>query len=187
MNIRHLMPRNKQMMTSKKILQLLSVAGLAVAFTLPAFGQQPEFPGAEEQPDEVDQLAQMVGLSDDQQTEIREVIAEISPKIEELQVKAQEAQEELHGKAGKDFDEDEIRKGAAKLGEMTGEITALSIILQSRVDGIFTDDQRDQLDQLQQQQQQQQQQMQQQQMQQQLEQQMQQQEGQAPQAPQPQP
>lgn len=132
-------------------------------------------PGQQEQPDEVDQLAEMVGLTEEQQSEIRAVIDEISPQVERLQAEAQVAQRELYDKAGADFDEKEIREGAAKLGALSGEITALTLILQSRVDGIFTDEQRAQLEQMQQQQQEMQRQMQQQQMQRQFEQQMQQQ------------
>lgn len=151
-------PSQKHMMISK-IAQTITVAALVMGLSLSASGQ---IPGQEERPDEVDQLAEMLDLTEDQQSEIRSVIDEISPKIEELQTEARSVQEGLREKAGPDFDEAEIRKDASKLGELTGEITALTIILQSTVHSIFTKEQRDKLEELERQQQQMQQQMQQQ-------------------------
>lgn len=169
------------MMISNKIIQLFTVATLTAGISLFAFGQ---LPPAQEQPDEVDQLTQMLGLTEEQQTEIRGVIDEISPQIEKLQVEARAVQEDLQEHVtGDEFDETEIRKTAAKLGDLTGEITALTVILQSKVHRAFTDEQRKQLEELERQQQQ----MQQQQMQQQLQQQLQQQQGQQELEPRPQP
>lgn len=165
-------------MISNKIVQFLTVAGLAAGLALPAMAQMP---GPQEQPDEVDQLTQVLGLSEEQETEIRSVIDEISPKIDELQAEVQSVQEELQEKSGAGFDEDSIRESASRFGELTGEITALSVILQSKVQDIFTEEQRDELESIQQRQREMQQQMQQQQMQQQLQQQMQQQQMQQPQ------
>ncbi|MEX2381427.1 MAG: Spy/CpxP family protein refolding chaperone [Opitutales bacterium] len=156
------------MMISTRLVRFFTVAALAIGMAAPASGQ---FPGTQEQPDQVDQLAQLLGLSEEQQTEIRTVIDEIGSKIEELQVKAQELQQELQEQVGPDFNEDEIRKTATKLGEATGEMTALSVILQSKVEAIFTEEQRETLKDLERQQQQAQQEQMQRQLQQQLQQQ----------------
>lgn len=155
-------------MKSMKVVKIVTMAAFAMVFSLSALGQ---VSSEDRRPDEVDQLAQMVGLSEEQQVEIRSLVAEMSPKIERLQVEAQELQEKLYEMAGPDFVESEIRQEAAKLGQLSGEIVALSIILQSRVDQIFTSEQRAQLEALQEQQMQQQM-MQQQMMQQQMQQQM---------------
>jgi len=140
-------------MKSKQLAKIVALATIAMGFSIAAFGQ---VTSEDQRPDEIDQLAQMVGLTEEQQTEIRSVVAEISPKIESLQAEAQQLQEKLYEMAGPNFVESEIRKEAAKLGQLSGEIVALSIILQSKVDQIFTDEQRDQLEALQEQQMQQQ-------------------------------
>ncbi len=131
-------------------------------------------PPAGDQPDQIDQLAEMLGLSDDQQSDIRELVDDMSPRIEAKQAEVQQLQQDLQGRAGAGADEDSIREDAARLGELTGEMTALSLIMQSRVEGVFTAEQREQLE-AEAQRQQEQQQMQQQQMQQQMQEQMQQQ------------
>lgn len=138
-------------------------------------------------PDQVAQLAQLIGLSEEQQTDIREVMSEIGTEIDALQIRAQALHQQLDDQTGHDFDEDKVRETATELGEVSGQLAAKSVILQSTVEGIFTEEQRDQLDELERQQRQQQE-LQQQQMQQQLQQQLQQQqEQQSPQAPQGQP
>ncbi len=116
----------------------------------------------------------MVGLSEAQEKDIRAIIAELEPLLESLQTKAQAVQTELVELAGPDFDEALIRAKAAELGDLEGEMTAASIILQSKIDAVFTAEQREQLEAMQRQQQEMQRQMQQMQMQQQLQQQMQQ-------------
>lgn len=140
----------KQMMISTKLVRLFTGAALALAIALPASGQ---VPGAPQQPDQVDQLTQLLGLSEDQQTKIRAVFDEISPKLEKLQLENVNLQQKLREQTGPDFDESEIRKTAAKLGEISGEMTALSAILQSKVEANFTEEQRQKLEDLQQQQQ----------------------------------
>jgi periplasmic protein CpxP/Spy len=124
-----------------------------------------------EAPDQISQLAEMVGLSDDQESEIRGVIDEKSPKIEQLQQQARAIQSELDALSGPDYDEAAIRAKASELGGLQGEMTAESVLLQSEIDSIFTAEQREQLEAMQRQQQQ----MRQQQMQRQMQQQMQQQ------------
>lgn len=160
-------------MKLKQSLQTLIAAFLLAGLTLSASAQMQGGGGQPgEQPDQVEQLARMVDLSDEQQEEIRAAIEELEPKIEEAQSSAQEVHEELQDLAGPDFDEEKIHKKAKKLGELSGEITALQVILRSTVDKIMTEEQRNKLEEMQKQQQEMQQQMQQRQMQQQMEQQM---------------
>lgn len=145
------------------ILKFFATALLALALAAPVSAQQA--PG---QPDQVDQLTELVGLSEDQQTEIRAILEEMQAEIAALQLEARDMQQKLQDQAGPGFDEASIRKDAKKLGELTGEMTAMSVLLQSRVETVFTQEQRDELERKMKEQQQMQQQMQQQQMQQQM-------------------
>ncbi|MCC5888572.1 MAG: hypothetical protein JJT88_19215 [Gammaproteobacteria bacterium] len=119
---------------------MLLVLAAGLSLTLPALAQQPA--GA----DQVDQLAEALGLNAQQQTEIRAVIDDLGPQIEALQERAQRVQMELADKVGHDYDESAIRSGAARLGEITGEMTALSLLLQSKVQAVFTAEQRAELE-----------------------------------------
>lgn len=159
-------------MQSKKFtLKILSITVLGLSLAVQSFGQSLAGPGAQvEQPDQIDRLAEMIGLSDEQEKEIRAVIAKNEPEIENLQAEAVGLQEELAELAGPDFDEEAIRSKAAVLGQLQGKMTASSIILQSKIDAIFTQEQREELETMQRQQQEMQQQMQQQQMQRQIQQ-----------------
>ncbi|MFN2360076.1 MAG: Spy/CpxP family protein refolding chaperone [Marinobacter sp.] len=148
-----------------KLVKLFGIALIALGLSSPAMAQQ-QSGQAGGQPDQVDQLAQMVGLSDDQQKEIRGIIEEMQAEIEELQGEAQELQQQIQGEIKPDYDEGAIRDNAEKLGDVTGEMTALSTLMQARVDEVFTEEQRDELNKRMEEMQQQQQQMQQQQQQQ---------------------
>lgn len=141
-----------------KLAKLFGTALVVASLSVPALAQQA--PGG--QPDQVDQLAKMVGLSDDQQTEIRGIIDEMQGEIGELQADARELQQKVQAEIKPDYDEDVIRDNAEELGKVTGEMTALSAIMQSKVDSVFTKEQRDTLEQRMQQMQQQRQMMQQQ-------------------------
>ncbi|WP_375177866.1 Spy/CpxP family protein refolding chaperone [Marinobacter mobilis] len=145
-----------------KLAKMFGTAAIALSLSAPALAQQ----AAGGQPDQVDQLAQLVGLSDDQQTEIRGIIDEKQEKIAELRQEARALQQQMQAEIKPDYDEDSIRDNAEELGDVTGEIAALSTLMQAKVDSVFTEEQRDTLDkrmqQMQQQRQQQQQMMQQQ-------------------------
>lgn len=143
-----------------KLVKLLGTAVIALGLSAPTVAQQ-----SGGQPDQVDQLAQMVGLNDDQQTEIRGILDEMQAEIQALNSQAQQLQQQIQGQIKPDYDEGEIRDTAEELGEVTGEIAALSTLMQAKVDGVFTEEQREQLNQRMQQMQQQ---MQQRQMQQQM-------------------
>jgi len=127
-------------MTNRFLTLIALLAGLSLA--LPAMAQQPQSPAG----DQVAQLAEALDLSEQQQTDIRAVIDEYGPQIESLQERAQRAQMELSDKVGHDYDEAAIRAGATRLGELTGEMTALSLLLQSKVQALFTPEQRQQLE-----------------------------------------
>lgn len=125
---------------SNRLLTLILIAGLSIA--LPTMAQQPQSPAG----DQVAQLAEALGLSEQQQSEIRAVIEEYGPEIESLQERAQRVQMDLADQVGHDYDEAAIRAGAMRLGELTGEMTALSLLLQSKVQAVFTAEQREQLE-----------------------------------------
>jgi len=132
-----------------KNITILTVAALALvlALALPASAQQAPAPApGPDQQDQVDQLAEALGLSEDQQEEIRGIIDELGPQIESLQQETQVVQMELREHVGHDYDEDAIREGADRLGDLTGEMTALSLLLQSRVQQVFTEEQREELE-----------------------------------------
>lgn len=143
-----------------KLVKLCGIALIVLGLSAPAMAQQ-----SGGQPDQVDQLAKMVGLSDEQQTEIRDILDEMQAEIQALNSQAQQLQQTIQGEIKPDYDEAVIRENAKELGEITGEIAALSTLMQAKVDSVFTQEQRDQLNKRMQQMQQQQRQMQQQQMQ----------------------
>lgn len=123
-----------------KLVKTLGALLIAMSLAGPVWAQQ------QGQPDQVDRLAEMVGLSDEQQTEIRAIIEELQSEIQSLRVEAQQLQQKMQAHVKADYDEDAIRADAADLGDLTGEITALSTLLQAKVDAVFTQEQRDELD-----------------------------------------
>lgn len=125
-----------------KLVKVIGSALVALSLSMPAFAQQ----AAPGQPDQVAQLAEMVGLSDTQQSEIRGIISEMEGEIGELRQNAQSLQESLQAEIKADYSESAIRDNAKELGEVTGEIAALSALMQARVDAVFTAEQRDELD-----------------------------------------
>ena len=125
-----------------KLAKLFGTALIALSLSVPAMAQQ----ASGGQPDQVDQLAQMVGLTEDQQKEIRAIIDEMQGEIGELRQEARALQQQMQSEIKSDFDEAAIRKQAEKLGDVTGEIAALSTLMQAKVDKVFTQEQRDELD-----------------------------------------
>lgn len=125
-----------------KLAKILGTALVALSLSAPVMAQAPQ--GG--QPDQVDQLAKMVGLSEDQQADIRAILDEMQTKIGELRKEARTIQQEMQSQIKADYDESAIRDNAEKLGDLTGEIAALSTLMQAKVDGIFTQEQRDELD-----------------------------------------
>jgi len=130
------------MENSMKLAKFIGSALVALSLSATALAQQA--PGG--QPDQVAQLAQMVGLSEEQQTEIRGIIDDMQGEIGELRQDARSLQEDLQEQIKPDYDESAIRDNAVKLGDVTGEIAALSALMQAKVDAVFTQEQRDELD-----------------------------------------
>lgn len=125
-----------------KLAKLFGTALVALSLSAPALAQQA--PGG--QPDQVAQLAQMVGLSEDQQKEIRGILEDMQGEIGTLRTEAKTLQEKMQGEIKADYDEDAIRDHAEDLGDVTGEIAALSTLMQAKVDSVFTEEQRDELE-----------------------------------------
>ena len=141
-----------------KVSKFIGATLLTLGLSLPVAAQQPPA-----KPDQVDQLAKIVGLTEEQQQEIRGILDEMQGRIQALQAEAQQLQQQLQGQVRPDFDEEAIRREAEELGELTGEISALSTLMQAKVDKVFTAEQREKLNQRMRQMQEQMQQMQQQQ------------------------
>ena len=122
---------------------------------------QSETGGMPQQPDQVQQLTELLDLDSDQQSEMRAVMNEGEAKINGMEEEFVALQQRLREQVGPNFDEASIRADAAELGKLTGDMTAESLIMQAKIDSIFTEDQRNKLEEVIQQQQAQQQQMQQ--------------------------
>ena len=125
-------------MTSLKQMSLMVLLALGLSATATA---QQAAPG-QQQGDQVDQLDRMVDLSDDQKQELRELIKDSEGKITEMRTEAQQLQQALSDQIGPDYDEGEIRDNAEELGELTGDVTAESVLLQARIQDTLTEEQR---------------------------------------------
>ena len=125
-----------------KTVRLLAAALVALTMAFSVNAQQTGQP----QGDQVDQLAEMIDLTDEQQETIRGILDEMQGDIQETQKQIQELQQTLDGQIGPDYDETAIRENAKKLGNLTGQMTAQSILLQARVEEVFTEEQRKQLE-----------------------------------------
>lgn len=98
------------------------------------------------QGDQVEQLNQLLDLEESQQQEIRSLMETAERELAPKEQEAQALQATLAEQVGPDVDENAVRQDATRLGELTGEITAESILLQSRIEAVFTDEQRQRLD-----------------------------------------
>ena len=98
------------------------------------------------QGDQVEQLDQLLDLEESQQQEIRGLMETAERELAPKEQEAQALQANLAEQVGPDVDENAVRQDATRLGELTGEITAESILLQSRIEAVFTDEQRQRLD-----------------------------------------
>jgi len=125
-------------MTSLKQMSLMVLLALGLSATATA---QQAAPG-QQQGDQVDQLDRMVDLNEDQKQELREMIKDSEGKITEMRKEAQQLQQALSDQIGPDYDEGEIRDNAEELGELTGDVTAESVLLQARIQDTLTEEQR---------------------------------------------
>ncbi len=125
-------------------LAALTLSNTAVAQQMPAPGGGG---GGQGQPDRVEQLDQLLDLSDDQKEKLNKLFDQMDKKVESRKQEAQQLQQKMGEHVGPDYDEKAIRKDARKLGNLTADMTAESVILQSRVESVFTEEQRKKLEQ----------------------------------------
>lgn len=123
-----------------KVTRFLAAIALSLGIAGAAMAQQAP------QGDQVDQLDQLLDLEESQQQEIRSLMEEAERELAPKEQEAQALQARLGEHVGPDFDESAIREDASRLGELTGEITAESVLLQSRIESVFTEEQRERLD-----------------------------------------
>ena len=127
------------------VAKLCLPAVAALAFSVPAMAQQ--MPGGTPSvDDQVDQLDEMVDLDEGQKAEMSNLLTQMQDKISGKEQEAQQLQQQLGEQVQTDYDEAAIRADAERLGDLTAEMTADSIILQSQIEGVFTQEQREQLD-----------------------------------------
>lgn len=128
----------------------LLVAALAtLVLGSPALAQQmqaPGGPGGGQQKDQVEQLDQLLDLSDEQKEELRGLFDQMNTKVESKKKEAQQMQQKMSEHVGPDYDKEAIREDAKELGTLTAEVTAQSVILQSKVESVFTEEQRAKLE-----------------------------------------
>ena len=123
--------------------KLLATITLTLGIVGTATAQQMSPPS---QGGQMEQLEQLLDLEESQQQEIRSLMETAERELAPKEQEAQALQANLAEQVGPDVDENAVRQDATRLGELTGEITAESILLQSRIEAVFTDDQRQRLD-----------------------------------------
>lgn len=148
------------------VAKLFVPAVAVLAFSVPALAQQMGS-GTPSVDDQVNQLDAMVDLDEGQKVELSNLLTQMQDEISGKEQEAQQLQQQLGEQVQADYDEAAIRVNAERLGDLTAEMTADSVIIQSQIEGVFTQEQRAQLDEAMAQQQQQMQQQMQEQMQQQ--------------------
>ncbi|MGR4067866.1 Spy/CpxP family protein refolding chaperone [Halomonas sp. LR3S48] len=126
-----------------KLTKFLATIALTLGIAGVVSAQQMQAPP---QGDQVDQLDQLLDLDENQQQEIRSLLDEAERQLAPKEQEAQALQARLGDYVGPDYDENVIREDASRLGDLTGEITAETVLLQSRIESVFTEEQRQQLD-----------------------------------------
>ncbi|MBT2773451.1 Spy/CpxP family protein refolding chaperone [Halomonas sp. ISL-60] len=127
------------------VAKLFLPAVAALAFSVPSMAQQMGG-GAPSVDDQVNQLDEMVDLNDGQKEELSNLLTQMQDDVGANEQEAQQLQQQLSEHVQPDYDEAAIRADAERLGDLTAEMTADSIIIQSQIEGVFTQEQRDQLD-----------------------------------------
>ncbi|XQU09125.1 Spy/CpxP family protein refolding chaperone [Halomonas sp. LY9] len=128
-----------------QLTKLFVPAVAALTFSVPAMAQQMGG-GAPSIDDQVNQLDEMVDLDESQKQELTSLLTQMQNDIGANEQEAQQLQQQLSEHVQSDYDEAAIRADAEKLGDLTAEMTADSIIIQSQIEGVFTQEQQDQLD-----------------------------------------
>ncbi|RBI68564.1 hypothetical protein DQ400_04085 [Vreelandella sulfidaeris] len=126
-----------------QVAKLFAPAAVALAFSVPAIAQQMGAPSVD---DQVNQLDEMVDLDEGQKEEISTILTQTQREISANEQEAQQLQQQLGEHVQPDYDEAAIRADAERLGELTAEITADSILMQAKIEDIFTPEQREQLE-----------------------------------------
>jgi periplasmic protein CpxP/Spy len=124
----------------------LAAATLTVALAAPALAQQMPQGGPPSAQDQVTQLGELIELEAGQEQELVALLTDSQERIQTLQADAQSVQMQLQENIGHDFDEAAIRQDAERLGQLTGEMTAESVLMQSRLQATLTQEQRDELE-----------------------------------------
>ena len=119
---------------------------LAALVAVPAIAQQMPQQAAPSPEQQVAQLDEMVGLDQAQQDQIVGYLTELQQGVGERQSEVQALEQQLLEHSGPNYDENAIRQTATQLGDVTAEIAAESVILQSRIEAAMTQEQRDALD-----------------------------------------
>lgn len=128
-----------------QVAKLFLPAVAALIFSVPAMAQQMGG-GAPSVDDQVNQLDEMVDLNDGQKEELSNLLTQMQDEVGANEQEAQQLQQQLSEHVQPDYDEAAIRADAERLGDLTAEMTADSILIQSQIEGVFTQEQRDQLD-----------------------------------------
>ncbi|MCA8865467.1 MULTISPECIES: Spy/CpxP family protein refolding chaperone [unclassified Halomonas] len=128
-----------------QVAKLFLPAVAALIFSVPAMAQQMGG-GTPSVDDQVNQLDEMVDLNDGQKEELSNLLTQMQDDVGANEQEAQQLQQQLSEHVQPDYDEAAIRADAERLGDLTAEMTADSILIQSQIEGVFTQEQRDQLD-----------------------------------------
>ncbi|GHC32728.1 Spy/CpxP family protein refolding chaperone [Aidingimonas halophila] len=128
-----------------KIATSLAAALASIAISVPVMAQQMGG-GAPSVDDQVEQLDQIVDLDADQEEEVRSLLNQMQESRQQHSQESQELQQSLGEHVGADYNEAAIRSDAQALGDLTAEMTAERLILQSKMEAVFTQEQRDALD-----------------------------------------
>lgn len=142
-------PTMENMMTIKRPVRQFGIA-LLMALGLTGMGVMGGTALAQQGPamaqgDQVNQLDQLVSLSDKQKKDMRTLMRDSESRINRKRMEAQELQQSLSQQINPDYDEDRIRDDAEELGEVTGDIAAETVLLQARIQENLTQEQRDTL------------------------------------------
>ncbi|GHE19654.1 hypothetical protein [Halomonas urumqiensis] len=127
-------------------LKLLAAASLSLLVASQASAQQmPQGapPSAEQQ---VSQLDELIGLEEGQQQELVALLNDSQAIIEQKQSEAEQVQAQLYERVQPDVDEAAIREDAQRLGQLTGDMAAESVLMQARIQSTLTQEQRDELE-----------------------------------------
>ncbi|OEY66780.1 Spy/CpxP family protein refolding chaperone [Marinobacter sp. X15-166B] len=119
-----------------KFVATVLVTLITMGMLTPALAESPR------QQDQIDRLAELVGLNDHQQQDIRAIVTDMQHEIHQLQDQVRQLQQDLLSQIKPQYNERAIRADAEKLGDLTGEISALSTLMQAKVDSVFTAEQR---------------------------------------------